>query len=116
MKFIGLTILFYYISIFSIGSSVMIKCKYYMNKYWQTNVKQYECGVLNKEVFTGNRVRIEEAEGNHQSGKSNDDVKHFYIQYANMKFFPRNLENLFKNLELIFIYYSKLIEITSEDF
>ncbi|KAG5680407.1 hypothetical protein PVAND_009916 [Polypedilum vanderplanki] len=52
---------------------------------------------------------------NQQSGKSDDDVNFFYLTGANLNFFPRNLENVFKNLELIYIYDSKLIEITSED-
>ncbi|KAG5680510.1 hypothetical protein PVAND_010017 [Polypedilum vanderplanki] len=86
-----------------------------MDSWWQTYRNEYQCVVQNKEVFDGNRVTIEKAEGNHESGKSDDDVKFFYLTGANLKYFPRNLEYVFKNLELIYIYNSKLIEITSED-
>ncbi|KAG5680474.1 hypothetical protein PVAND_009982 [Polypedilum vanderplanki] len=115
MKFIGLAILICCFSNFTVGNSVTIECNYYMDSWWQTNGNEYQCDVQNKEVFNGNRVTIEKAEGNHQSGKSDDDVKFFYLTGANLKYFPRNLENIFKNLELIYIYDSKLIEITSED-
>ncbi|KAG5667766.1 hypothetical protein PVAND_015736 [Polypedilum vanderplanki] len=50
------------------------------------------------------------------SEKTDDDVKFFDIENVdNLKYFPRNLGNVFKNLELIFILRSNLIEITSED-
>ncbi|KAG5680454.1 hypothetical protein PVAND_009962 [Polypedilum vanderplanki] len=115
MKFIGLAILICCFLTFTVGNSVTIKCNYYMSGNWPTYRRGYQCDVQNKEVFTGERVTIENVEGNHENGKSDDDVKFFFIDSAYLKYFPRNLENVFKNLELIFIQYSKLIEITSED-
>ncbi|KAG5680349.1 hypothetical protein PVAND_009859 [Polypedilum vanderplanki] len=115
MKFIGLAVLICCFSTFTVGNSVTIKCYYQMWKYWEANGIEYQCKVQNNEIFNENRVTIEKAEGEHKNGKSDDDVKFFVITGAKLQFFPRNLENVFKNLELIFIWNSKLIEITSED-
>ncbi|KAG5679645.1 hypothetical protein PVAND_009202 [Polypedilum vanderplanki] len=116
MKFISLAILFCYFSTFSVGNTVTIECFYTMKEgYWQINREEYQCYVVNYQDFNGSRVTIDKAVGNHTDGMTDDDVKFFTIQFTNLKYFPRNLENVFKNLELIFIYDSKLVEITSED-
>ncbi|KAG5679612.1 hypothetical protein PVAND_009172 [Polypedilum vanderplanki] len=116
MKFFSLAILICCFSTFTVGNSVTMQCHYYMQRWWGTNSEyQYQCSVDNYEISFEERVFIEKAKGNHQSGKTNDDVKSFYIHGGNLKYFPKNLQNVFKNLELIFIANSKLIEITSED-
>ncbi|KAG5679654.1 hypothetical protein PVAND_009209 [Polypedilum vanderplanki] len=102
MKFISLAILICCCLNFSIGNSVTIE-------------SEYQCKVSNKEVFNGNRVTIGKAVGNHTDGMTDDDVKYFLIEEANLTYFPKNLGNIFKNLEMIAIYYSELIDITSED-
>ncbi|KAG5679657.1 hypothetical protein PVAND_009212 [Polypedilum vanderplanki] len=115
MKFFSLAILFCFFLNFSIGNSLTMRCYYSMQSWYETNGEEYQCMVINDEIFDGNRVTIKKAEGNHESGKTDDDVKFFYISSVNLKYFPRNLENVFKNLELIFLFKSSLIEITSVD-
>ncbi|KAG5679111.1 hypothetical protein PVAND_008703 [Polypedilum vanderplanki] len=96
---------------FSSANFVTIKCSYYLD---YDNL--YSCLVENKEVFTDDRVRIKKIEGQHLDEKSNNDVEVFGIQDApNLKFFPRKINNVFKNLTKIFIQDSNLTEITSED-
>ncbi|KAG5679608.1 hypothetical protein PVAND_009168 [Polypedilum vanderplanki] len=115
MKFSSFTILICCFSIFPVRNSMTIKCNYSMSAYWSIKERDYKCKVQNIDDFTGNRVTIEKAEGNHTIGKSNDDVKFFTITSANLTYFPKNIENVFKNLELIAIWDSNLIELTSED-
>ncbi|KAG5679646.1 hypothetical protein PVAND_009203 [Polypedilum vanderplanki] len=116
MKFISLVILICCFSTFPVGNTATIECKYFMyDGYWEINESVYNCDVLNIGVFTGERVTIENVEGNHENGKTDDDVQIFYLRDANLNYFPRNLENVFKNLLLIGILNSNLIEITSED-
>ncbi|KAG5679609.1 hypothetical protein PVAND_009169 [Polypedilum vanderplanki] len=114
MKLFSLAILIYCFSTFTVGNSVTIECKYQMQRWWGTN-SEYQCYIEGRELFGEDRVFIEKAEGDHEDGKTNDDVKYLDIYNTNLKYFPRNLENIFKNLELIFIWDSKLIELTSED-
>ncbi|KAG5679650.1 hypothetical protein PVAND_009205 [Polypedilum vanderplanki] len=115
MKFFSLAILICCFATFTFANSVTIQC-YYFSSYWaDLYQKEYQCSVENKEVFDGNRVTIEKAEGNHKDGNSDDDVKFFKIEEANLKYFPKNLENIFKKLEMIAILDSELKEITSED-
>ncbi|KAG5679607.1 hypothetical protein PVAND_009167 [Polypedilum vanderplanki] len=116
MKYFSLAILFCFFSTVPVGNSVTIKCYYYLDHgYWPAHNREYQCHVLSIEVFTEDRVNIEKAEGNHRSEKSDDDVKTFTIIRSNLTYFPRNVENIFKNLERFHIYDSNLIEITSED-
>ncbi|KAG5679103.1 hypothetical protein PVAND_008696 [Polypedilum vanderplanki] len=108
-------ILFYWLAILNSSlalHSVTIECKYYLEVDFG-----YECIVDNQEVFTGNRVIIENAIGQHEDGRTNDDVERFYITNAtNLKYFPKNINNIFKKgLTKIAIQNSNLIEITSED-
>ncbi|KAG5679656.1 hypothetical protein PVAND_009211 [Polypedilum vanderplanki] len=75
MKLLSSAVLFCCFLNFSIGNFVTIRCEYSMNSWLQTNGEKYECKVLNYNIFNGNRVTIENAEGIHQNGKTNDDVK-----------------------------------------
>ncbi|KAG5680406.1 hypothetical protein PVAND_009915 [Polypedilum vanderplanki] len=59
------------------------------NSITQTNGNEYQCNVQNKEVFNGNRVTIEKAEGNQQSGKSDDDVKFFLFNWCKFEIFSK---------------------------
>ncbi|KAG5679113.1 hypothetical protein PVAND_008705 [Polypedilum vanderplanki] len=75
---------------FSSADSVTIECEYLIRDY------KYSCDVQNQEIFT--------------------DVEVFGIHNApNLKHFPRNIKNVFKNLIRIGISQSNLSKITSED-
>ncbi|KAG5679088.1 hypothetical protein PVAND_008683 [Polypedilum vanderplanki] len=109
-------IFFYCLAIlkFSSTNSVTIECNYYW--YNLFNSVSYECIVRNKEIFTDDRVNIEKAEGEHVEGKTDDDVTTFRIYNAdNLKFFPSNINNVFKNLKFLGIQLTNIAEITSDD-
>lgn len=70
----------------------------------------------NTQDFNGERQTIDNAVGQHLSNKTNEDVRVFYINNApNISLFPSNLENVFKELTLIWISSSKLSKITKDD-
>jgi Leucine-rich repeat (LRR) protein len=60
---------------------------------------------------------INSANGSHLSGKSNDDVTCFVSNKGSyvVEYFPRNLENIFKNLKMIAIERVRLKEIKQSD-
>ncbi|KAG5679119.1 hypothetical protein PVAND_008711 [Polypedilum vanderplanki] len=95
---------------FSSVASVTIECNYTMDYD-----EFYPCKVQNIDIFNGDRLFIEKAVGKHDKRKTDDDVEALWIDDANTKFFPRNINNVFKNLVLISIRNSSLIEITSDD-
>ncbi|KAG5679120.1 hypothetical protein PVAND_008712 [Polypedilum vanderplanki] len=99
---------------FSSINSVTIECSY--NYYEFFGNIEYDCLLKNKKIFTEDDVSIEEAKGQHLEGKTNDDVTTFRISDAkNLKSFPRNINNVFKNLKFLSIQLTKITEITSED-
>jgi Leucine-rich repeat (LRR) protein len=94
----------------------IIQCEFnvYALKYGMPS--RYTCVVRNSEIFNGDRVTIEAAEGAHESDKTDDDVNYIQIKSApNMNYFPANLENVFNNLEYIGMEHSKLRHITKSD-
>ncbi|KAG5671204.1 hypothetical protein PVAND_001413 [Polypedilum vanderplanki] len=104
---------FYSLSIlkFSLAKSVTIECTYYFIDFYN----DYSCDVTNVEDLNGHHVIIEKNEGEHHEGRINDDVRSLWIEAAKLKYFPSNINNVFKNLTKIFIYRSNMFEITSED-
>lgn len=106
--------LFYCFANFPAGNSVTIECNYFMDEWWPIEGRKYECVVTNSDMFNGSLVNIEKAEGEHLDGKSDDDVKFLMIN-INLGYFPTNLENVFKNLELIYMSFANLTELTSGD-
>ncbi|KAG5679116.1 hypothetical protein PVAND_008708 [Polypedilum vanderplanki] len=105
------------ISEFSLVDSVTIQCNYDFVAISEIFGFLYTCKVQNIDIFNGDRVRIEKAVGQHIIGKTDDDIEAFWIDNApNLKFFPSNVNNVFRNLIFIKIYNSNLIKITSEDF
>ncbi|KAG5679109.1 hypothetical protein PVAND_008701 [Polypedilum vanderplanki] len=109
-----LSFLIFFLTIlkFSSANFVTIVCSYCCD---HANLS-YTCSVQNLDVFTDDRVNIEKAIGEHVEGKTDDDVTTFRIYNpANLKYFPRNVNNVFKNLIGIVIKNSNLEEITSED-
>lgn len=58
---------------------------------------------------------ITSSNGTHNSGKSNDDVRGFYIEYKTIHYFPKGINEIFKNLNGISIRNSHLKKIAQED-
>lgn len=76
----------------------------------------YTCDVQNPILITSSEDRlISEARGQHDLGKSNDDVKVFRSGNNQINFFPRGLTNVLKNIDTVWIYNGGLQEITKED-
>jgi hypothetical protein len=61
-------------------------------------------------------VTIDNVEGRHNRGKSNDDVQAITLKdMYNLKFFPSNLSSVFSDLRVINVDDAGLTEITSDD-
>lgn len=95
---------------FSSADSVTIDCEYEFG--FSSNM--YMCFVKNVEVFTGERVTVENVEGKHEKGQTNDEVESLVLN-GNLGFFPANVSNFLKNLKEIYFDKSNLTEITSDD-
>jgi hypothetical protein len=69
------------------------------------------------EIFTGQLVSIDAATGVHDpSNRTMDDVTNFWLCNApNLVHFPKNVEKVFKNIQVTTICNSKLQVITKDD-
>lgn len=94
-----------------------IECKYSQFTFSEYIPYVYTCDVQNREIFSnGLRVKIDDATGQHEDNLGNNQVKGIRILSApNMNLMPSNIENVFPNLIVLYIYYSNLTQITSED-
>lgn len=75
--------------------------------------KVYQCEVAT--IDPGTKTEVEVIEGNHQQEKNNSNVGLFYISRINVQRIPRDLEIFFPNLEIFYIAYAGLQEITADD-
>lgn len=80
-----------------------------------SSVHGYGCDVKSIEVKSDRDCSIAEIEGHHESGLSNDDVKFINITSQTLKFFPKGLQQKFKNIQRIYIECEKLDQIFLED-
>lgn len=94
-----------------VGESLVVDCKFYIVHDWG-----YKCDVQNSELIASKDDReILKARGQHESEKTNDDVKYFRSDMKIVFFFPI-LTKVFKNIETIAIDYARdLKNITRED-
>ncbi|KAL7012431.1 hypothetical protein ACKWTF_014849 [Chironomus riparius] len=99
------------------GDSVDIQCEYKADT-WIVVGSDYECELLNTlNIKSRESAVINSVSGSHLSGKSNADVTCFYSSDSSyvIEYFPRNLDNIFTNLKIIFIYDGRLKEIQQSD-
>ncbi|KAG5667723.1 hypothetical protein PVAND_015694 [Polypedilum vanderplanki] len=109
-------VFFGFFLLFTASSAEKLQCSFFEQYHFQPERTFYQCSVKNTEIFSGNRVNIEEAEGEHYRGHSNNDVQAIVIRNApNMNLFPTDINKIFKNLEFILISNSSLKSITSDD-
>lgn len=74
------------------------------------------CQVENKlNITLRQEAMVESASGMEVKGKSNDDVINLVAEKRNIKFFPRNLEIVFKNLKRINLANNQIKEFYQED-
>lgn len=88
-----------------------IECEYVT----LSSSKLYACKVLKASITTPHEV-IVSVKGNHQHGKSNDDVT--WVSFFNdskIEYFPRNLQKIFPNLNDLRIQRCGLKEISHDD-
>jgi hypothetical protein len=74
----------------------------------------YTCTVKNLHVTINDRD-IKDVQGQHVMGKTNDDVKQFFVKHQNCLFIPLGIEKFFPNLELLYIMQSNLQFIMNGD-
>lgn len=75
----------------------------------------YQCSVKYMKITSKNEQNITGVFGDHKSGKSNDDVINFKSEDHVANYFPHNLTNFFKNLQIIQINNASLTEIHNLD-
>lgn len=82
---------------------------------------QWEYTCIVKNFQPSDDSSITHVQGQHDSNKSNDDVKQFLWSGNRnenlkvLKTFPKNVKKLFKNVEIIWIEHTNLEEISNED-
>ena len=78
---------------------------------------KYCCTVRNTlNIDSSEKAQIEAISGNHISGKTNDDEIYFWINSnGDVKYFPRGLENFYKNLKGILIIGTSIKEFHQEE-
>jgi gas vesicle protein len=100
-----------------LGDSVDIRCNYQTDS-WIAVDSVYECIPQNTlNIKSRESAVINSNNGSHLSGMSNSDVAGFYSSGSSrvIEYFPRNLENIFTNLKMIWIWYGRLKEIQQSD-
>lgn len=89
-----------------------VQCKYYTSR-WELIGEVYYC-YLWKKNFPGHDT-ITEISGEHESGKSNDDVNALYIRSGRCDRVPKNFQNFYENIEGISLDTVKLKVLLKED-
>ncbi|CAG9810301.1 unnamed protein product [Chironomus riparius] len=114
IKFIILVICL--ISTFTgLSTSTNIECSFLLKSYSVVGFI-YQCLVKNNpNILTEESAEISRISGTHELTKSNDDVLGFHINSKTIQVFPKGLEEIFKNLKLIWIQSCQLKEIHQSD-
>lgn len=93
------------------GESVILECNFEDDPHLG-----YMCGVQNENLITsGDDREITAISGQHQDGKSNDDVVFFFSDFLKLNYFPRGLTKFFKNIRKIQIGFASIGELTNAD-
>jgi hypothetical protein len=92
-----------------------LRCKFTLTHHVLLLDNTYTCEVSGSYSITRKGDQVTSIVGAHMPGKSNDDVLMFKADAARFEYFPRGLEKFFKNLQSIFINYSRLREIRQID-
>lgn len=74
----------------------------------------YACNAQNLQTSKNDRT-VTDVKGIHIEGKTNDDVKEFYVRKGNCPFLPHNLGEFFKNLEVFYVEKSGVKLLTRQD-
>jgi len=95
-----------------------VECNYETSNSYEDYGQVYVCYLLNKlNITSKNAATLIKADGRHSVLKTDNDVTAFRSDeaYHMIHYFPRNLENIFPNLTIIFINNGRLKEIHQSD-
>ena len=98
----------------SLSNGIELKCTFEDIEFNNWGNK-YSCIAINLNIQQSNEV-IGSANGRHQHGKRDIDVKQVSIRHQNLEYFPHGLGNVFPRLKSINIKSSNLKSIKREDF
>jgi len=102
--------------LFGSTQSVSIECQYATPVSWGSLGKRYVCYVTNNVSITSlEAAQVDSITGTHQDGYNNDNVDAISITQKQIHYFPRGLNNFFKNLRGIEIHDTGLKEIHQSD-
>jgi hypothetical protein len=113
-KFSAAILIVFYIA--ATVDAVTVRCGFGSETWSYVTGSFYRCYVENKEDFTASLISIDAAVGTHTGDNKNDDVTDFDLSSApNLIHFPKNLDKVFPDLEVIAIYDTNLQTITQDD-
>lgn len=97
-------------------ATVMIRCHYQDYDFFILK-SAYICSIQNKlNIESKSLAVIDSSYGEHRTKMSNDDVIAVYCPpNKNIQYFPKNLQNVFKNLKVISIGNNNVKEVHKED-
>ncbi|KAG5668966.1 hypothetical protein PVAND_016871 [Polypedilum vanderplanki] len=96
-------------------NSFTINCDFHISTKYFAPTEVYECRVTNYLVINSPNQKVEAIVGNHFINMTNNDVTGIRIKEKSLKFMPKNLDQFFPNLKVIFISRSGLCEIHESD-
>ncbi|XP_070501947.1 myosin heavy chain, clone 203-like [Chironomus tepperi] len=98
------------------GCSLNLECIYGTLSY-NVGGNLYSCNLQNSlNINSPKNAVVHSATGAHASGKNDSDVEGFYVESdKKIEYFPKNLENIFFNLKVIWIQNNYVKEIHQSD-
>lgn len=104
-----------FLTIFSLTYQIAIECDYSTYTY-EVLGNIYRCNVKNSpNIMNQESALVTSTFGVHHSQKTNNEVIGFHAVAKHFQFFPKGLENIFKNIQSIFIHNCKLKEVHQAD-
>lgn len=103
-----------FIPLFSIATPIKVKCEFKISGWRFIDDDAYKCFVSDLLVETANTI-IDDTEGEHLEGKTNNDVKAVDIYKQQCHFFPKGLDKVFKNIEALSVSNSELRSLNKKD-
>jgi Leucine-rich repeat (LRR) protein len=110
-----LLLFFHFLISLTFTTSLHISCDFTTQAY-QNLDRVYECEVKSALTITTKGVKITDSPSTHSSEYSNEDVTAFSAKLKTIFYFPRGLDEIFKNLLAIKIGQCQLKEIRRENF
>lgn len=94
------------------SDAVFFECDY-EETTWSPIPNAYTC--VAEVVSTANKLELEKIKGDHDEGKTNDDVVFLYIYNQKLEKIPNNLNKFFPNVKVLEWNNSNLKSLSAED-